>query len=139
MSSAGRAAKISPAAAVHGMQGTINRLADIFQVAMTAPPPPPPPPHVMAPPVAPPESTMDLVTRAVNLLESDDSDILPEQQGALIKVLGAQGNEHFLKFYVTMKDKSGRRAFVERMIGEPLVQQPDKLVQDTDSEMLALN
>jgi hypothetical protein len=98
-------------------------------------------PHViMSPPVAPPaESTMDLVTRAVHLLESDDSDIIPEQQGALINVLGAQGNEHFLKFYVTMKDKSGRRAFIERMIGELLVQQPDRLVQDTDFEMLALD
>lgn len=82
---------------------------------------------------------MDLVTRAVHLLESDDSDIIPEQQGALINVLGAQGNEHFLKFYVTMKDKSGRRAFIERMIGEPLVQQPDRLVQDTDLEMLTLD
>ncbi|KAG1838861.1 hypothetical protein DFJ58DRAFT_845903 [Suillus subalutaceus] len=83
MSSATQAAKIMPAAAM-GMQGTINRLADVFErfihgrqhAAYTLPPPGPVP-----------EGNMDLVVHATQLLQTEDVNMPPEQQAVLIMVL----------------------------------------------------
>jgi hypothetical protein len=68
MSSATQAAKITPAAAVMGMQGTVNHLTDVFEKyilssmagSMLLPLPPPP---LALPVPSVPESSMDLVAR----------------------------------------------------------------------------
>jgi hypothetical protein len=68
MSSATQAAKIMPAAAVMGIQGTVNHLTDVFKKyvlssmagSMLLPLPPPP---LALPVPSVPESSMDLVAR----------------------------------------------------------------------------
>ncbi|KAG2059783.1 hypothetical protein BDR06DRAFT_1003344 [Suillus hirtellus] len=86
ISSIARAANITLAAAVVGVQGSINRMTDSFEAFMRG------------------AVDNDNVTHAIRLLEGEDADIPPEQQALLVSVLGAKGNDHFLKFYVTMKN-----------------------------------
>jgi hypothetical protein len=80
----------------------------------------------------------DPVTRAVAILEGEDADIPVDQQALLISVIGEKGNEHFLKFYITMNDGVRRRAFVEKMIGQPVpkfVGQQDHTAPQADEMM----
>ncbi|KAG1736415.1 uncharacterized protein EDB91DRAFT_1250039 [Suillus paluster] len=107
ISSALKAAKITLAAAVVGMQGTINRLTDVFKWFVKG-----------GPDGA--QGSDDLVTQAICVLEGEDSDIPPDQQAVLIAILGLKGNEHYLKFYVNLRDKRGRRAFVAKLINQPV-------------------
>ncbi|KAG2340041.1 hypothetical protein BDR05DRAFT_950677 [Suillus weaverae] len=116
MSGATQAAKITPAVAVMGMQGTVNRLTDVFEKFIigsiaggTA--------GSMQPvPVPAPESSMDLVACTVNLLQTEDTDMPSEQRAVLIMVLGEKENECLLKFYVFLTDKETRHAFIQKLI-----------------------
>lgn len=116
MSSTSRKAKITTAAAVQGMQGTINRLTDIFEQAIMVPL------ATTSTDTAQqqqqPEPSMDLVERAAHMLETEDSDLLPHQQAALVTILGMKENERWLKFYVSLTKKDARRPFIERLINE---------------------
>jgi hypothetical protein len=60
----------------------------------------------------------------IKLLEGKDSYIPPDQQAALITIISLKGNKLFLKFYVNMQKKQGRRAFAAKMIGEPIAADP---------------
>jgi hypothetical protein len=71
ITSAAKAAKITPAAAVVGMQGSINRLTDVFEWFVKG-----------GPDGA--QGSEDSVMQAVKLLEDKDSYIPPDQQAALI-------------------------------------------------------
>jgi hypothetical protein len=106
-----KVAKITPAATVVGMQGSINRLTDVFEWFVKG-----------GPDGA--QGSEDLVMRAVELLEGEDSYIPPDQQAALITIIGLKGKEPFLKFYVNMQKKQGRHAFAAKMIGEPIAADP---------------
>jgi hypothetical protein len=122
ISSIAKAAKITPAAAVVGMQGSINRMTDVFETFMRGGT----------------GAADDPVTRAVAILEGEDADIPVDQQALLISVIGEKGNEHFLKFYITMNDGVRRRAFVEKMIGQPVpkfVGQQDHTAPQADEMM----
>ncbi|KAG1741141.1 hypothetical protein EDB19DRAFT_1908167 [Suillus lakei] len=125
MSSVTQATKITPAAAVMGMQGTVNCLTDVFERfvvssmnsgtmagSMQLLPPPPPGPE--------PEGNMDLVTCAAHLLQTEDADMPPEQHAVLIMVLGEKNNEYFLKFYVSLTDKETRRPFIQKLITDTM-------------------
>jgi hypothetical protein len=105
ISSAAKAAKITPAAAVVGMQGTINRLTNVFKWFVRGGP-------------DGGQGSEDLVMRAVKILEGKDSDIPLDQQAALMMFIGSKGNEHYLKFYVNLQEKSRRCAFVGKLISE---------------------
>ncbi|KAG1802502.1 uncharacterized protein BJ212DRAFT_1304789 [Suillus subaureus] len=100
-----KAVKIMLAAAVVGMQGTINWLTDIFKWFVRGGP-------------DGVQGSEDLVMQAVKILEGEDSDLPLGQQAALITIIGSKGNEHYLKFYVNMQEKHMRRAFVVKLIGE---------------------
>ncbi|KAG2357388.1 hypothetical protein BDR07DRAFT_1490782 [Suillus spraguei] len=99
ISSATKAAKITPAIAVVGMQGTINRLTDVFEWFIRGGP-------------DGVQGSEDLVMRGIKILEGEDSDIPLDEQAALITIIGLKGNEHYLKFYVTLQEKQRRHAFV---------------------------
>jgi len=76
---------------------------------------------------------MDLVARATHKLEAENSDLLSPQQAAdLIAILGTKGNEHYLKFYVSLMERVMRRAFVRKLIGLP---EPEAQAQPEDVEM----
>ncbi|KAG1816309.1 uncharacterized protein BJ212DRAFT_1480758 [Suillus subaureus] len=126
MSSATQATKITPAAAVMGMQGTVNHLTDVFERfvvssmnsgtmagGMQLLPLPPPRPE--------PEGSMDLVTCAAHLLQTEDANMPPEQHTVLIMVLGEKDNECFLKFYVSLMDKETRHPFIQKLITDAMV------------------
>jgi hypothetical protein len=121
ITSAAKAAKITPAATVVGMQGSINRLTDVFEWFVKG-----------GPDGA--QGSEDLVMQAVKLLEGEDSYIPLDQQAALITVIGSKGNEPFLKFYVNMQKKQGRRAFVAKMIGEPIAADPGDADDAVDAD-----
>ncbi|KAG1820577.1 uncharacterized protein BJ212DRAFT_1297943 [Suillus subaureus] len=88
ISSATKAVKITLAAAVVGMQGTINWLTDVFEWFVRGGP------------------------------DGKDSDLPLGQQAALITTIGSKGNKHYLKFYMNMQEKCMRHAFVVKLIGE---------------------
>ncbi|KIK33968.1 hypothetical protein CY34DRAFT_18035 [Suillus luteus UH-Slu-Lm8-n1] len=102
ISSIAKAAKITPAAAVVGMQGSINWMTDVFEAFMRGGT----------------GAADDPVTCAVTILEGEDADIPVDQQALLISVIGKKSNEHFLKFYITMNNGIRRCTFVEKMIGQ---------------------
>ncbi|KAG2361768.1 hypothetical protein BDR07DRAFT_1585947 [Suillus spraguei] len=104
MSSATQAAKISPAVAVMGMQGTVNRLTDVFEN------------FVMGGANKEQETAMNLVERAITMLQTEDDDMSLEQQASLMTIIGGKDNEHFLKFYVSLTDKQTWCAFVDHLM-----------------------
>ena len=126
MSSASRVEKVTPGAAVQGMQSMLHRLTDVFSQAMSVP--------IQGDSQTQVESTMmDLVARAAHKLEAEDSDLLSPQQAAdLIAILGTKGNEHYLKFYVSLTERVMWRAFVRKLIGLP---EPEAQAQPEDVEM----
>ncbi|KAG2351187.1 hypothetical protein BDR07DRAFT_1386400 [Suillus spraguei] len=96
MSSVTQAAKISPAVAVMGMQGTVNRLTDVFEN------------FIMGGANKEQETAMNLVECAITMLQTEDDDMSLEQQASLMTIIGGKDNEHFLKFYVSLTDKQTR-------------------------------
>jgi hypothetical protein len=79
-----------------------------------------------------------IIPYTIKLLEGKDSYILPDQQAALITVIGSKGNEPFLKFYINMQKKQGRHAFAAKMIGEPITADPGDAddADASDAEMM---
>ncbi|KAG0701983.1 hypothetical protein DFH29DRAFT_875514 [Suillus ampliporus] len=77
----------------------------------------------------------DLVMQVIWLLQGEDSDIPLEQQAALMTILGLKGNEHYLKFYISLWEKRRRQAFVGKLIGEPVIDVQETCGAD-DAEMM---
>ncbi|KAG1800736.1 uncharacterized protein HD556DRAFT_1438735 [Suillus plorans] len=114
-SSAARvAAKITPAAAVMNMQGSINRLTDAIEKSLAhplemVPPPPPPPP----PPPAPPT----MISRGLAIMRSTDADLGVEQRATLLRIFTRAGGENNLAAYVELEDDfEMRRAFISGLL-----------------------
>ncbi|KAG2123686.1 hypothetical protein BD769DRAFT_1669904 [Suillus cothurnatus] len=103
MTSAAWASKLTPATAVVGMQGAINRIGDILDkvVSNTTPVSPSPssstpvPAPAPAPPPPPVSTTLD---RAVCLMETEDVDVPPADQGKLLLIFAS--NERTMEIYV---------------------------------------
>ncbi|KAG2358577.1 hypothetical protein BDR07DRAFT_1489332 [Suillus spraguei] len=91
ISSAAKAVKITPAVGVVGMQGTINWLTDVFKWFVRGGP-------------DGVQGSEDLIMQVIKILEGEESDILLDQQAALITIISLKGNEHYLKFYVTLQE-----------------------------------
>jgi hypothetical protein len=116
MSSAAKAAKVSPAAAVMNMQGTLNRMADAFVTAVS-------PDALASVSMAVPTAmsttgtgAVDPVDRAIDMLETLDGDLPDEQKGALIQIFATPGNEQSLAFYIRLKHLGMRRAFLKKLL-----------------------
>lgn len=114
-SSAARvAAKITPAAAVMNMQGSINRLTDAIEKSLAhplemVPPPPPPPPPAPAPPT--------MISRGLAIMRSTDADLGVEQRATLLRIFTRAGGENNLAAYVELEDDfEMRRAFISGLL-----------------------
>ncbi|KAG2358144.1 hypothetical protein BDR07DRAFT_1489821 [Suillus spraguei] len=73
MTSATQGAKLTPATAVVGMQGSINCIGDILEKAVTASPFPPPPP--------PPPPLATTLNHAIAIVQTEDAGVSKEKLG----------------------------------------------------------
>lgn len=108
MTSAARAAKITPATAIVGMQGSINRLTDILEKALavdtghTGS-------HVSATPT--------IVSRAIGILAAGDADLPVKQRLDLLEFFSAPENDSQATVYVELEGSFDmRRAFVAMVL-----------------------
>jgi len=116
MNSAARAQKITPAAAVMGMQGSINRIGDILEWAVTsnaaqAPPAPAPPPSS--------ESNIRASTtleRAMHIMHTEDAELPSDELGMLMTIFSAAGSERAMEIYVQSPHAEARCAYIKYLI-----------------------
>ncbi|KAJ8591402.1 hypothetical protein M405DRAFT_860546 [Rhizopogon salebrosus TDB-379] len=101
MTSAVKASRITPATAVVGMQGSINRIGDILERAMTAPPPAA---------AAATTSTSTSETRASDVLDHAMRIIAPE-------------NERAMAIYVRSPSADARHAYIGHLISTHMSKQ----------------
>ena len=110
MTSAGRASKLIPAAAVVGMQGSINHIGDILQGAVNA---------AQASSQARVTAGVTAVSsldRAMTIMQTDDADLPPDDMGLLMTIFSAAGNERVTQVYVQSPHAEARRAYIKYLI-----------------------
>ncbi|KAG2122177.1 hypothetical protein BD769DRAFT_1389807 [Suillus cothurnatus] len=101
------AAKITPAAAVMNMQGSINRLTDILARNIIVPP-------ESAPVVAIPS----MISRGLEIMRGVDGDLPVDQRARLLQIFSRAGGENNLAVYVALEnDLEMRRAFIRGLLG----------------------
>ena len=101
------AAKITPAAAVMNMQGTINRLTDVIEKNMVTPSDP-----------VPAAAIPSMITRGLVIMRSADRDLPVTQRANLLQIFSRSGGENNLAVYVALEDDfEMRRAFILRLLG----------------------
>ena len=119
MTSAVKASKITPATAVVGMQGSINRIGDILERAMTAPAPPP---------AAPATSTSqmrasDVLDGAMCIMEEEDGDLPAGDLGMLMAIFSAPENGLVMQIYVRSPSAAARHAYIQHLINTHISKQ----------------
>ena len=101
------AAKITPAAAVMNMQGTINRLTDVIEKNMVTPSDP-----------VPAAAIPSMITRGLVIMRSADRDLPVTQRANLLQIFSRSGGKNNLAIYVALEDDfEMRRAFILRLLG----------------------
>jgi hypothetical protein len=114
MTSAVKASKITPATAVVGMQGSINRIGDILERAMTAPPPV----TALAGPATSTSETRasDVLDHAMRIMEEEDGDLPVSDLGMLMAIFSAPENERAMVIYIRSPSAGARRAYIQHLI-----------------------
>ncbi|KAG1809130.1 uncharacterized protein BJ212DRAFT_1484634 [Suillus subaureus] len=118
MSSAAKiAAKITPAAAVMNMQGSINHLTDVIEKTISTPPLPPPPV-----PVAP--TVPNIISCDLEIMHSKDGEFLSVgQRASLLHIFSLAGGENKLAIYVGLEDDyETHHAFISELLDSPPLQ-----------------
>ncbi|KAG0698123.1 hypothetical protein DFH29DRAFT_1003090 [Suillus ampliporus] len=111
MSSATRAAKITPAAAVMGMQGAINCLTDVLEKSLTTPS------ASSAPSLNASTNTM---TRALEIMHIQDGHLSVTERATLMQIFGCQGNENALAAYISLDgDFETRSQYITLLMVKP--------------------
>jgi hypothetical protein len=118
MTSAVRAAKVTPATAVIGMQGSINRIGDILEKIGTGPAATS---TSSASPTA--SSTVSSIRpsttdRAIHVLCTEDADLPVDQIAALMMIFSDVSNERAMEMYIgsTHLPVEARRAYIKGLI-----------------------
>ncbi|KAG1831455.1 hypothetical protein DFJ58DRAFT_736613 [Suillus subalutaceus] len=107
---AARGLKVSPATAVVGMQGSINRIGDILEKAVTAAPVPAPP---LPPPPPPPPLVATALDRAMILMQTEDVEVPAEDLGRLLLIFTS--NERAMEIYV-QSPLGPRRSYIKALL-----------------------
>ncbi|OJA17726.1 hypothetical protein AZE42_04797 [Rhizopogon vesiculosus] len=125
MSSAARAAEVSPAAAIIGMRESINRIGDILEkfgtsLAATSTP--------SASPIA--SSTISnirpsTVERVMHVLNTEDADLPADEQAALMMIFSDVRNERAMEIYIGSAhvDVVARRIYIKNLIATRMPKQ----------------
>ena len=101
------AMKITPAVAIHGMQGTLNRLTDIMEQNI----------HIGSPTAGPsslPDPVSTIRTQAIKLLQARDDGLLTSQKTKLIQKFTKDIDQ--VKVYVALDDDELRRNWLQEML-----------------------
>lgn len=102
------AAKITPAAAVMNMQGSINRLTDVIEKNMNGP---------LELPVP---SVPTIISRGLGIMRSKDGDLTVAQRASLLHIFSLAGGDNKLAIYVGLEDDfETRRAFISQLLESP--------------------
>ncbi|KAG1874754.1 hypothetical protein DFJ58DRAFT_721749 [Suillus subalutaceus] len=100
------AAKVTPAATVMNMQGTINRLTDVIERNM------------MAPSDLPVVVVPTMISCGLSILRGADGDLPVAQRANLLQILLRSGGKNNLAVYVGLEDNfEMHRAFILRLLG----------------------
>ena len=106
MTSAARAQKITPATAVVGMQGSINRLAGILEQALVIPT------RISSSEIR----SQTPLDRAMHMLQNDDADLPIDQCAVLMGIFSSPASERAVEIYVQCTDTERRRAYVAQLL-----------------------
>lgn len=125
MTSAARASKLTPATAVVGMQGAINRIGDILDKVVSNATPVSPSPSSSTPapapaPAPPPPPVSTTLDRAVRLMETEDVDVPPADQGKLLLIFAS--NERTMEIYV-QSPHAARRSYIKALLDDYALKQ----------------
>jgi len=114
MTSAGRASKLTPAAAVVGMQGSINLIGDILQGAVNAAQASSQ--AVVTAGVTAGVTAVSSLDHAMTIMQTNDADLPPNDMGLLMTIFSAAGNERVTQVYVQSPHAEARRAYIKYLI-----------------------
>ncbi|KAG1738753.1 hypothetical protein EDB19DRAFT_1909155 [Suillus lakei] len=89
MTSATKASKLTAATAVVGMQGSINRIGDILEKAVTTAQAPAPAPRPITPPATSKIKELSVIERAMHIMQMEDTDMPAEDLGILMTIFSA--------------------------------------------------
>ncbi|KAG2365328.1 hypothetical protein BDR07DRAFT_1481452 [Suillus spraguei] len=91
-SAAKLAAKITPAAAIMNMQGSINRLTDAIEKNIVVPPEPPAP------------TVLTIISHGLEIMRSKDDHLTAAQRASLLHIFSLAGGDNKLAIYVGLED-----------------------------------
>ncbi|KAG2356877.1 hypothetical protein BDR07DRAFT_1491350 [Suillus spraguei] len=108
-SAAKLAAKITPAATVMNMQGSINCLTDAIEKNMVVPP-------ELPAPTAP-----TIISRGLGIMRSKDDHLTAAQRASLLRIFSLAGGDNKLAIYVGLEDDiETHHAFISELLESPL-------------------
>ncbi|KAG2050046.1 hypothetical protein BDR06DRAFT_1011660 [Suillus hirtellus] len=120
MSSAAKiAAKITPAAAVMNMQGSINCLTDAIERNMA----PLPNPSAPLPAPLPAPAIPTMISHGLAMMRSLDGDLLVDQRASLLQIFSCAGGDNNLAVYVGLNsddDFDVHHAFISQLLDESM-------------------
>ena len=93
------AMKITPAVAIHGMQGTLNRLTDVMERNLG--------------PVGPPDLAMTQRTQALTLLQTRNDNLTIQEKLKMVHLFTS--NIAIAESYLTLEDKELRQAWLQSL------------------------
>jgi hypothetical protein len=117
-SSKPRAARITPATAVIGMQGSINRLTDILQSAMApaAAPAAPAPTPTPAPAPTPATEAENAMRKALEKLQTVDDGLTREEKVTLVDLISE--SEKFTSTFLNLTDPVLRQDWLRKVLSK---------------------
>ncbi|KAG2356899.1 hypothetical protein BDR07DRAFT_1491312 [Suillus spraguei] len=108
-SAAKLAAKITPAAAIMNMQGSINHLMDAIEKNMVVPPESPAP------------TVPTIISHGLGIMHSKDDHLTAAQRASLLRIFSLAGGDNKLAIYVGLEDDiETRHAFISELLESPL-------------------
>ncbi|KAG1719482.1 hypothetical protein EDB19DRAFT_1971916 [Suillus lakei] len=115
-SSATKASKLTAATAVVGMQGSINRIGDILEKAVTTAQAPAPAPCPITPPATSEIKELSVIERAMHIMQTEDADMPVEDLGILMTIFSAVDSDRTMAIYAMSSHTEARRSFIRGLV-----------------------
>ncbi|KAG1746911.1 hypothetical protein EDB19DRAFT_1905737 [Suillus lakei] len=115
-SSATKASKLTATTAVVGMQGSINRIGDILEKAVTTAQAPAPAPRPITPPATSEIKELSVIERTMHIMQTEDADMPAEDLGILMTIFSAVDSDRTMAIYAMSSHTEAHRSFIRGLV-----------------------